>query len=160
MTPDPALPHRQERGLDAASFVALLSTAIALGGALAHAFELPNKIGVSREAYFIMQRAYDGWWQLAFVLLVQLISIVAVMILSRGMRAVFWDAATALFCLAGAQAVFWMYTQPANSATMNWTVQPENWEALRRQWEYSHFSGAIFQLLAMIMLILAALARR
>jgi hypothetical protein len=31
----------------------------ALGAALAHALELPNKIGLSREHYFIMQRAYS-----------------------------------------------------------------------------------------------------
>ena len=33
---------------DTAFFVALLATALALGGALAHAFELPNKIGMTR----------------------------------------------------------------------------------------------------------------
>jgi hypothetical protein len=42
-----------------AFFIALLATALALGGALAHALELPNKISMSREHYFIVQRAYD-----------------------------------------------------------------------------------------------------
>jgi hypothetical protein len=38
---------------DVAFFVALLATALALGGALAHALELPNKIEMVREHYFI-----------------------------------------------------------------------------------------------------------
>jgi hypothetical protein len=112
--------------LRAALFIALLATAVALGGALAHAFELPNKIGVSREAYFVMQRAYDGWWILAFVLLVQFLSIAAVIYLARRRHAVFSYAVTALLGVTGAQAVFWIYTQPANVATRNWTVQPKN----------------------------------
>jgi hypothetical protein len=32
--------------------LALMSTALALGGALAHMLELPNKISLSRDQYF------------------------------------------------------------------------------------------------------------
>jgi hypothetical protein len=73
-----------------------------------------------------MQRAYDGWWILAFVLLVQFLSIAAVIYLARRRHAVFSYAVTALLGVTGAQAVFWIYTQPANVATRNWTVQPKN----------------------------------
>jgi hypothetical protein len=38
-----------------AFFVALFSTALALGAALAHALEFPNKIGLARESYFAVQ---------------------------------------------------------------------------------------------------------
>jgi hypothetical protein len=62
--------------------------------------------------------------------------------------------------LALAQAVFWVWTFPANIATENWTIAPPNWEALRAQWEYSHLAGAGFQVLTMCALIVAALARR
>jgi hypothetical protein len=41
--------------------VALLATAVALGAALAHALELPNKIGMSVDTYFIVQQVYSGW---------------------------------------------------------------------------------------------------
>jgi hypothetical protein len=27
---------------------------------------------------------------------------------------------------------------PANAATANWSMQPENWMALRTSWEYGH----------------------
>jgi hypothetical protein len=50
-----------------------------------------------------------------------------------------------------------MYTYPANAATANWTILPENWQTLRARWEYSHAVGAIFQLVSFIALILASL---
>lgn len=151
--------QRGSRLHDAALFVALLSTAIALGGALAHAFALPNKIALPRDDYFITQAIYRGWWQFAYVLAVQLAAILAVILLSRRRPGAFWPAVTALACLVAAQVAFWTYTWPANVATGDWTSVPENWETLRRQWEYSHAAGAAFQLLAMASLIVAALAR-
>ncbi len=141
-------------------FVALMSTALALGGALAHLFELPNKIGLPRDAYFTVQGIYRGWFQLAYVLAVQLVSMLAVATLYRRQPLVSGFAISAVLCLAAAQVIFWAYTYPANAATANWTSIPENWAGLRRQWEYSHAAGAAFQLLAMGCLILAALARR
>jgi hypothetical protein len=41
---------------DVAFFVALMAAAMALGGALAHALELPNKIDLSVDEYFIVQQ--------------------------------------------------------------------------------------------------------
>jgi hypothetical protein len=55
--------------------------------------------------------------------------------------------------------VFWAFTFPTNVATENWTVAPDDWERLRRQWEYSHAVGALFQLLVTASLILAAIRR-
>jgi hypothetical protein len=144
---------------DAAFFVALLATSFALGGALAHAFELPNKIGLGRDAYFTVQTIYSGWDCLAYVLAVELAGIFAVIFFYRAEPRVFWSACVALGGLAGAQIVFWAWTFPANRATENWTSQPANWELLRRQWEYSHLAGAGFQTIAMAALIIAVLLR-
>jgi hypothetical protein len=144
---------------DAAFFVAILATALALGGALAHAFELFNKIDMSREQYFTVQRIYDGWNQLAFVLAVELVGILAVLILYRKDSRVVWPAAVALGSLIAAQAIFWIWTFPANQATGNWTMQPDSWRSLRWSWEFSHLAGAGFQMLAMAALIIAVLRR-
>ena len=140
-------------------FVALLASALAVGAALAHALELPNKIGLSRDDYFIVQKAYAGWDRLAFLLLVQLLSLVALAVLSWHRPEVLWLVVVALLCLLAAQAVFWIYTYPANVATQNWTTIPDNWEMLRRQWEYSHLAGALFQLIGLSALMIAALRR-
>jgi hypothetical protein len=139
--------------------VAMLSSAMALGGALAHLFELPNKIGLPRDEYFVVQQAYQGWNRLGFLLLVQLASIVGVAALSRRARRIFRPVVAAVFFLLAAQAVFWAFTFPTNVATENWTVAPDDWERLRRQWEYSHAVGALFQLLVTASLILAAIRR-
>jgi hypothetical protein len=144
---------------DVAFFVVLLATALALGAALAHALELPNRIGMSREQYFIVQRAYDGWNRLAYLLAAELAGILAVSWLHRAEPRVLWPALVALGCLVAAQATFWIWTFPANQATANWTVQPDIWDTLRRQWEYSHLVGAGFQMLAMAGLIVAVLRR-
>jgi hypothetical protein len=149
----------RSRTYDVLFFIALLSSAMALGGALAHLFELPNKIGLPQEEYFVVQQAYRGWNRLGWLLLVQLGSIVAVAVMSRGEPRVLRPVAAAALFLVAAQAVFWTFTFPANVATGNWTVAPEGWERLRARWEYSHAVGALFQLLATAALILAALRR-
>lgn len=145
------------RAQRAALFVALMATALALGPALAHLLELPNKIGLPRDAYFTIQQIYAGWSLLGVVLLVQLISIVAVIVLARGERWLRRCTVVALLALIGAQALFWTFTYPANVATANWTQQPDTWEMLRRQWEYSHAGGALLQLTCMACLILGAM---
>jgi hypothetical protein len=150
---------RSSTTYDVLFLIAMLATALALGPALAHAFELPNKIGLARDDYFVVQRIYTGWALLGFLLLIQLLSMIAVAVMSRRRPDVLWFVVLAILSLVGAQAVFWIYTFPANTATQNWTQIPSNWEELRRQWEYSHLAGAVFQLIAMIALIIAALRR-
>ena len=157
----PVVSSRSEHSItgDVVLFVALLSTALALGGTLAHALELLNKIAMPRDQYFIVQTIYRGWNRLAFLLAIELISMLAVVVIYRRQPWVFWPGVVALLCLAGSKAVFWIYTYPANVATSNWTAIPEDWELLRRTWEYSHAAGAALQVLAMSALIAAALAR-
>jgi hypothetical protein len=150
---------RHSIAYDIIFFIALLSTALALGAALAHALELPNKINLPGREYFIIQQAYRGWNQLAYLLVIELISILTIAGLSRHEPRVLWPILAAAVCLLCAQAVFWIYTYPANVATDNWTAIPAEWEGLRTQWEYSHAIGAAFQLLAMSALIIAVLGR-
>lgn len=144
---------------DWAFFVALIATALALGAALAHALELPSKMALSKEAYFTVQQIYAGWNRLALLLLIELAGMLAVLVLYIGRPQVVLLTTGAIVSLLLAQAVFWTWTFPANAATENWTVQPDGWEALRRQWEYSHLAGAGFQLLSMTLLIAAVLVR-
>lgn len=144
---------------DAGFFIAILATAVALGGALAHAFEFFNKMRLGREDYFIVQTIYSGWNRLAYVLLVEMLAIIAVIVLYRHDHSVMWPAVAALVFLLASQAIFWIWTYPANVATNNWTEQPENWERLRQQWEYSHFAGAVLQVLTLSALLIGVLRR-
>jgi hypothetical protein len=151
---------RRPSTLDVALFVALFATALALGPAMAHLLELPNKIDLPRAEYFIVQKAYRGWSLLGWLLAIELLAMASVAILARRASRVLWPTLVAIGCLLAAQAVFWLFTYPANVATSNWTLQPDNWETLLRQWEYSHAAGALLQMMAMASLITAALARR
>jgi hypothetical protein len=152
-------PGQRSIAENAAFFIALFATALALGAALAHALELPNKIGMSRDEYFVVQTIYRGWNRLGYLLVVELVSMLMVAILYRTNRYVMWPAVAALACLITAQVIFWTLTFPANVVTNDWTTLPANWDALRLQWEYSHLVGAVLQMGAMAALIVAVLAR-
>ena len=147
------------RASNVAFFVALVASALVLGPALAHLLELPNKIDLPRDEYLIVQKAYRGWNQIAWVLGVQVVSLLAAAILARAERRVMVLTLLALACVLAAQGLFWTFTYPANAATANWTVAPDNWDGLRRQWEYSHAAGAALQLAGFCLLALAVLLR-
>jgi hypothetical protein len=147
------------RGNNIAFFVALLASALVLGPALAHLFELPNKIGLPRDEYFIVQKAYRGWSLFGWLLLVQIAALAAAAYLARMEVRTPTLVVLALVSVLAAQLVFWLFTYPANVATANWTLQPESWEKLRQQWEYSHAAGALLQLTGFCLLIAAVLGR-
>jgi MFS family permease len=140
-------------------FVALLASALVLAPALAHVMELSNKIDLPRDEYFTVQKVYRGWSQIAWVLIMQIAALVAAAILERSDRRVMLLTVLALACVAAAQGLFWTFTYPANAATANWTIMPDDWERLRSRWEYSHAAGAPLQLLGFCLLVGAALSR-
>ena len=142
-----------------ARFLSLLFAALALGPALAHLLELPNKIGLTPEDYLTVQQIYRGWALLGIVVIGALATSLAHAWLVRKRHRAFVPAALAFACLAGTQVVFWSLTHPANRLTDNWTMLPENWEALRTQWEYSHAASALLNIAALVLLILSVLAR-
>jgi hypothetical protein len=53
-------------GLNIARFFSLLFVVLVLAPAMAHLLELPNKIGLSREDYLVVQQIYSGgrYWAL------------------------------------------------------------------------------------------------
>jgi hypothetical protein len=86
-------------------------------------------------------------------------STLALTIMVRHQPMVFGLTLAAFLCVLAAHVVFWIYTFPANKETLYWTVLPENWMALRAQWEYSHAAGAVLNLIGFIMLVLSELVR-
>ena len=140
-------------------FLSLLFVALALGPAMAHLLELLNKIDLSRDEYLTVQQIYRGWSLLGIVVFGALLSTLALTITLRHKRKPFIFALIAFLCIAGTQIIFWTYTYPTNQITNNWTVLPENWATLRRQWEYSHAASALLNLLAMISLSISVLVQ-
>jgi hypothetical protein len=70
-----------------------------------------------------------------------------------------WALASAVL-IAVSLVVFFTWTFPANQATANWTQRTEPWEALRREWEYSHAANAMIVFAAFAATAMAAALRR
>lgn len=86
-----------------------------------------------------------------------LLSTLILTIMVRNHPGEFAWSLVAFLCIAGTQVVFWAFTFPVNRKTSNWTVLPENREALRTQWEYSHATSAILNIIAFIALAISVL---
>jgi hypothetical protein len=147
-------------GTRAAQLLAIVLTALALVPAGAHLFELPNKIGLAQESYFIVQNIYRGWALFGIVLFGALAANLWLTILLRRRGAAFWLALAGFLLVALTLLIFFTWTFPANQATANWTLAPDNWQALLTQWEYAHATNAILTFLALCSVTLAALIAR
>ena len=159
MTTDKPSAAEPARRVDPILLVAILATALSLGPALAHLMEMPAKLTLDREAYFVVQDIYRGWNRIAAVLAIQLGAYLAALWRWRRQPALRRPLVVALLALAAAQAVFWIWTFPANAATDDWTRIPQDWQQLRAQWEWSHAAGALLQFTALAAVTVAALRR-
>lgn len=147
-------------GIRTIQFFAILVTALALIPSGAHLAALPNKIGMVEVEYFTAQRSYTGWAILGWLWPIALALNLLLAVTSRAQRRPFRFALLASLCFVLMFAIFLVWTQPANQATQNWVTIPANWEALRRQWEYSHAVNAAIAVLAVCFSTLAALSWR
>jgi hypothetical protein len=141
-------------------FLSLLFVGITMSAGLAHVMALPNKIGMSAEHYFVAQQTYAGWAMIGIAMIGAFIATLVLALMRRSAPREFIPALIAFHCMAAALAVFFAFTYPANQATENWTVLPQNWEQLRAQWEYSHAVGAVLVFAAFVALVVAVLSRR
>jgi hypothetical protein len=144
-------------GLRAVQFLAIVLTALALVPAGAHLFELPNKIGLAQEPYFVVQSIYRGWALFGIVLFGALAANLWLTIVLRRQRSALWLALAGFLLVALTLLIFFTWTYPANQATANWTIAPEGWQELRTQWEYAHAANAVLTFLALCSVTLVAL---
>jgi hypothetical protein len=133
--------------------LSLLFVALALIPAGAHLFELPNKLGLLDADYLRVQQIYRGWWMFAFAVIPALIFTLLHALALRARLERFIPALGAFVCMLGTQAIFWIWTYPANRATLDWTQMPAHFAALRAQWEYSHAAAACLALAAFVLLV-------
>ena len=138
-------------------FVAVILTALALVPSAAHLFELPHKIGLPEQQYFIVQSIYRGWALFGVVICAAISAnlLLASMIWRRGKP--FWLNLAAALILAGTLLVFFEWTYPANHATNDWIVVTTDWEKLRSQWEFSHAANAVLTFIAFCCAVLSAI---
>lgn len=137
---------------------ALILTAIILVPVGAHFFELPGKIGLQREAYFIVQGIYAGWALFAIPIFAAIAAngLLFVALRRRKSPRAGWALLSAAL-IAATLAIFFAFVFPGNQQTANWTTQPENWEVLRRNWEYGHAANAVLTFAAFVATAIAAI---
>ena len=133
-------------------FIAVLVTGLALIAPGAHLYEIANKMALSKDDYFVVQKIYIGWWVAGLLLP---LSLLANLLLAYSNKNA-WALAAAALILVNL-IIFYFSTYPVNVATQNWTVMPEGWEVLRRQWESSHAVNAGVTFAAFCLSIVAAL---
>ncbi|MGF1595129.1 MAG: hypothetical protein ACFCUW_17750 [Kiloniellaceae bacterium] len=146
--------------LGSVRFIALVLTALALVPSGAHLLELPGKIGLSQDDYFVVQEIYRGWALFGFVLVGAITATFVLAVLLYGSRTPFVLACAAFLLITTTLAVFYLGAFPANQATGNWTVVPDNWRALRSQWEFGHATAAVLTFVAFCALVLEAVGPR
>jgi hypothetical protein len=138
-------------------FLAVVLTGLTLIAPGAHLFELLNKITLPADQYFVVQGIYRGWWIAGLPLPAAFLANVALAVAARHDTTALCLALAAAALIVVNLVIFFTWTQPANAVTDNWTIRPDNWEILRRQWEYSHAVNAGVMLLAFCSATLAAL---
>lgn len=141
-------------------FLAVLLTALYLVPTGAHLFELPNKIGLPQQPYFVVQQIYRGWAWFGMVIPAAIAANLAAGLILLRRRRRPWPAFAAGFLLLLSLVVFFAWTYPTNQATHNWTFVPPDWQALRQQWEASHAANAILTFLALCCATWSAMTAR
>src|SRR3954465_13852535 len=110
----------------------LFLTMLTVAPGLAHLFELPNKIGLPRDAYFIVQGIYADWALFGVVIMLAIAAnLVLALRLWRHNRRASKFAIPSAGLIVVSLGIFFTWTFPANQATLNWTTIPDDWERLR-----------------------------
>jgi hypothetical protein len=133
-------------------FLAVILTGLAVIAPAAHLLEMPRKMRLPKNRYFIVQDIYLGWWKVGLLLTAAGAVNIALAITTGSGFAV-----AAAVLIAVNLAIFAIWTLPVNRATQNWTVQRDDWQTLRNRWEYSHAANAGVTFLAFCAAALAAL---
>ena len=161
--------------------VTITLVAIAMSPPLAHAFEFPGKLRLSRDAYMTVQMIYyPGFTILGVSEPLGLLAIIAQLLLIPLRGTVLWLTLVALLGLASMQLLYWTRTHPANKfwlqsadrdlgnvgerflafelmgQPISQAEQREmNWRKLRGRWEYSHIARAGLAFISFISLLIA-----
>jgi hypothetical protein len=141
-------------------FLAIVLTALALVPLGAHLASLPNKINLTAEQYFVVQSSYAGWFLFALAQIPSVIVAFALAFMLRADALPFRLALLGAVCMAATLAVYFVWVNPANLATNQWTIIPEHWETVRRHWEYGHAASALFNIVALCAVTAAVVASR
>jgi Domain of unknown function (DUF1772) len=141
-------------------FITIIFAALSMGMAFCHVLELPAKMNYPASLYLTIQQSL--YWQFGsfpgiFSEVGAIICAIALTFLVRK-PAFSWTLAGATF-LALALIVWFSFVAPMNAEFAKWTVDsiPADWMQVRNQWEYSHATRFVLQLIGFSALLISIL---
>lgn len=135
-------------------FLSLLLGAIMLIPSGAHVLEMPHKFAMDHSAYLTAQQMYAGWALFGLPIIVKLpLDATLCIVMWQTRRPIALGALSSAIFIGSGLIVFFLYVQPANLASANWTMHPPNWVETRNHWEYGHLAIAGFTFLAFVGLL-------
>ena len=150
--------RREDRSMtEANNWKFLLAACIAsvgLGAVLlmpsgAHVLEMKSKLSLDRDSYFTVQQIYLGWALFGPVIVAKILLDAAICLAARRRNpSTSIGGFISAGCIGLGLAAFFVWVQPSNSVTENWTVKPASWIALRQSWEYGHLAIAVLTIAA------------
>lgn len=141
-------------------FTTILFEVMTLCALMAHLLELRGKISMSQQNYYTVQSIYSGWAWLGIFEIGAILLTLIWTISERRNKNIFSLLLVAFIIFFVSIIGFFMFTFPANTATVNWTQLTPDWQTLRGKWEYSHAVRAILNLIGFCLLILALLKNK
>jgi hypothetical protein len=140
-------------------YTTILFELITLSALMAHLLALPAKMKLTREDYYTVQSIYSGWaWLGIFEIGALLLTLIWAISEGKKKRT-FLFVIIAFIFFSVSLTLFFIFTFPANTATVNWTLKTNNWQMLRQQWEYSHAARTILNLIGFSCLIFSLLKK-
>jgi hypothetical protein len=165
--------------VDVLQVLSLILVVLAMVPALAHAFELPGKLRLTKDAYFAVQPIYYPGFTIAGISEpVAIVSTIVLLVLTPRGSTDFWLTLVALLGLISMHAVYWLFTHPVNNFWLQGEklsvlgagffslgsaskrgrkseTRPVEWTDLRDRWEYSHVARAGLAAFSFVALVIA-----
>jgi Anthrone oxygenase len=150
--------------------------AVEMALALAHALEMPGKMRLTKDMYFVVQRIYYPGFTIGGISEpVGFILTLVLLFFTPRPTAAFWLTLVALTGLVSMQIVYWVFIHPVNKVWMHGESlgsagsgffgfgrsriqsgdRAPDWTDLRNRWEYGHVARAALAAVSFIALVIA-----
>lgn len=143
-------------------FITIILAALTMAMAFCHTLELPAKMNYDASLWTTIQQSlYWGFGHIGGYIEAATVFVATPILtfLVRQRRPAFgWTLAGTVFLLL-AFVVFLLFTEPMNREIFQWTPQsvPADWTRVRNQWEYSHATRFVLQLIGLGALLISVL---
>lgn len=141
-------------------FLTLILAALDMGMAYCHTLELPAKMDYDAALWTTINQSLYREFGSFFGIFSEVGAVVAAILLSFFLRkrkpAFYWSLVGTVF-FALALVVWFAFVAPMNAEFSQWTLDsiPVDWMGVRNQWEYSHATRFVLQLIGFSVLLIS-----